>query len=714
MKVKSLLFSFITVLVSVQSYAQNPEWINYFENWDFPQCFTQDTSNLWIGTNNGLVQLDKGDLSNKVVFNTSNSSLPSNNIQSIVIDNNGVLWIGTGNGLTKYDGTSWTIFNDTNSLIPYNSVDLLVLAPNNELWIANSSRIPNSCGLVGKLVKFDQISNWSEYSINRHVITEMKLDKNDNLWMLTNTFNSQAFNAPINHKLRKFDGSAITVFNFDSSGIYRNLNFDNNNNVWLTGSNSLVKFDGINWIFDSNIPNGLISSLFVDNSNNKWMGIPGYGLVYYDGNNTTIYDTLNISGYYSNISHISNYENGSLLLSCTYYGYSRFMIMDTTSHQFALYNIPTSESWLPYDNVSALALEGDTVWIAVGTGKSYLMSYDGTSWVVYGDFPFSKNIRDIVIDNQKRKWIATDAGLQMFDGLNWVYYNVNNSGIQDNDVYSLAVENNNTIWVGTASGLSKFDGTNWQNITLPATNIISNYIFDIALDLNGDVWAANGNRVIKYDGTTVQTFNTVYPAFTGVSVLNIEIDKNGIKWISTGKGLIRYDGINWKVCSSYYSGTITIDKGGYIWVGNYGVNKFDNTGQFVYQYTTINSGLSNNRVNAIVIDKEGKKWIGTNKGLNIYNKEGVVSVLEYPRIHKFNIKIYPNPFSSSTTIEFDNKKNEKYSLLIYKTTGQLVRKIDNITNGKIKIERENLNSGLYFVSIMNNTLGVATGKILIE
>jgi len=77
-------------------------------------------------------------------------------------------------------------------------------------------------------------------------------------------------------------------------------------------------------------------------------------------------------------------------------------------------------------------------------------------------------------------------------------------------------------------------------------------------------------------------------------------------------------------------------------------------------------------------------------------------------------KIYPNPFSHSTTIELENENKEKYTLTIYSTTGQLVREIGNITSKRVKIERKNLKSGLYFFQIMNNTERVGVGKIIVE
>src|SRR5689334_16015674 len=53
-----------------------------------------------------------------VVYNTSNSSIPDNNIYAIAIDSIGKKWIGTENGLAVYDDATWTIYNMSNSGLP--------------------------------------------------------------------------------------------------------------------------------------------------------------------------------------------------------------------------------------------------------------------------------------------------------------------------------------------------------------------------------------------------------------------------------------------------------------------------------------------------------------------------------------------------------------------------------------------------------------------
>jgi len=100
--------------------------------------------------------------------------------------------------------------------------------------------------------------------------------------------------------------------------------------------------------------------------------------------------------------------------------------------------------------------------------------------------------------------------------------------------------------------------------------------------------------------------------------------------------------------------------------------------------------------------------------LTVQEIQPVVTSLEEHVDKDLHVQFYPNPFTTSTTIEFDNENNAKHTLSIYDETGQLVRKMDNITSGRVKIERQNLKSGLYFFQLMNNRHSVGSGKIMIE
>ena len=77
-------------------------------------------------------------------------------------------------------------------------------------------------------------------------------------------------------------------------------------------------------------------------------------------------------------------------------------------------------------------------------------------------------------------------------------------------------------------------------------------------------------------------------------------------------------------------------------------------------------------------------------------------------------KIYPNPFTQFTTLEFENPQNKKHSISVYNLYGQLIFSISNITTGQVKIERANLTGGLYFFQLLTDKQVIATGKFIIE
>lgn len=116
----------------------------------------------------------------------------------------------------------------------------------------------------------------------------------------------------------------------------------------------------------------------------------------------------------------------------------------------------------------------------------------------------------------------------------------------------------------------------------------------------------------------------------------------------------------------------------------------------------------------------GLKSFITNRYNSVLNQldsigcPSVVGVNDLFKTSNNGIRIYPNPFGSRTTIEFENLNSGKYVLTLYNSTGQLVRKIDNITTGKIVLEKQGLSNGFYFFHLMDNNGIVGHEKLIIE
>jgi hypothetical protein len=79
-----------------------------------------------------------------------------------------------------------------------------------------------------------------------------------------------------------------------------------------------------------------------------------------------------------------------------------------------------------------------------------------------------------------------------------------------------------------------------------------------------------------------------------------------------------------------------------------------------------------------------------------------------------SFNVFPNPFSFSTTLEITTSSTIKYDFILYDQLGREVKKIMNITEKKITIEKDDLNSGMYFYRATSEENIIGTGKIIIN
>ena len=113
---------------------------------DFPfkninRIYEDIEGNLWVGTESGLVFLEKKEDCydiNKIL--TTSDGLVSNKCRTIAVDQNGLLWIGTPHGLMSYDGTKLKLFTTKQGLLA-NGINDLYIDQHNQLWIATSKGV---------------------------------------------------------------------------------------------------------------------------------------------------------------------------------------------------------------------------------------------------------------------------------------------------------------------------------------------------------------------------------------------------------------------------------------------------------------------------------------------------------------------------------------------------------------------------------------------
>lgn len=79
-----------------------------------------------------------------------------------------------------------------------------------------------------------------------------------------------------------------------------------------------------------------------------------------------------------------------------------------------------------------------------------------------------------------------------------------------------------------------------------------------------------------------------------------------------------------------------------------------------------------------------------------------------------DVSVFPNPFTESCTILFDNTENKKYNLKLYDLQGRLVRRIDDVITDRIVIDALGLNSGVYIYSLETEGAKTKSGRIVLR
>ena len=78
------------------------------------------------------------------------------------------------------------------------------------------------------------------------------------------------------------------------------------------------------------------------------------------------------------------------------------------------------------------------------------------------------------------------------------------------------------------------------------------------------------------------------------------------------------------------------------------------------------------------------------------------------------VSIAPNPMIERTALRFDNPNNETFDMVITNLTGQVVRTQNNINTDFVNIERGEMTSGVYFITLRNVEGATITEKLIVQ
>ncbi len=305
------------------------------------------------------------------------------------------------------------------------------------------------------------------------------------------------------------------VYTSENSGLpdlnLYNLAIDKNDIKWIIADTSIIRFDWTNWdVFNSSnsiIPYQWSGVIVKGGDGNAWIG--GYafynniGLVNISITPWLVYDTINSSLAYDNIAGLTPSRDGGIWIN----SWPGFLTFPGTVQKFASNNwYNSTQETINYTDEMEEDLSGNLWYLNLFTsGGVYKIDGDTTIW-----FQFlpggATSLETDLMGNIWMSWyrIPPDtSGLIKYDGIDWMFFNQNNSGLPAQEVRNIVVDSLGNLWM-SGDGLIKFDGINFTHYTQQNSGLYSTDIRDIQIDENNNKWIVHTNAISVFneDGIT--------------------------------------------------------------------------------------------------------------------------------------------------------------------------------------------------------------------
>jgi ligand-binding sensor domain-containing protein/signal transduction histidine kinase len=280
------------------------------------------------------------------------------------------------------------------------------------------------------------------------------------------------------------------------------------------------------------------------------------------------------------------------------------------------------EQGLPENYVRGLAQTSDGyIWVASDEGVS---RFDGVNFFSLGlhEGFQSGPVRILYADSRGALWIGTvDSGLDCWQSDKLRKFTAHN-GLPSDSITAIAEDGDGRLWVGTQVGLAILqDG---RLTALKGAEIFSSKtVTTIYRDHKGTMWVgATGAGIYAYRGGNFIPLRDAALDNLLQDPHCLLVDQKDRIWIGAGDAFVLCrDGDQWlrfgmpRHLATHYISTLAEAPDETVWAGSAGEGLFEfKDGKLVA--INASSGLPDNIVESLLMDREGKLWVGTHGGLN--------------------------------------------------------------------------------------------------
>ncbi len=565
--------------------------------------------------------------------------LSQTRVGQIIQDDDGYMWLGAQHGINRFDGYTFQVFkHDRDDPGSLSGVYIYSTFKDRDgtIWIGTDQLLDAFDRKTGKFKHF-------VLDESTPTVLQISQDRQGFLWLAT----SQGLYRlePATGSVKRF-GQVPGRDDGLSTDDIKSTATDREGVFWVATGNGLEAFDPDTGKVNHRIPLRIEArefQFFEDSKGLFWiLWGSGSGLALYDRAQSTVRKisfSNTADGLMSGVYKMIETRNGDLWLVSMGAGLLRFNRADFTFDQYV--NDPTDPQSLSENRVIEIFEDRQgNIWTGLHASPPNVFTPEPLPFQKV--WPYSGHVNKlgetfvnaILEDRKGNVWMGTGGALTRVDPAGQLrIFDLAENGASV-EILSMVEDGDGTLWIGTiGTGLISFDPETSKTRTFRYERgrrdwISSDVVTRVFLDRQRILWLATWNGLNRLD-TRTQTFKT-FRADTSLNkeLFSIDEDDQDNLWIGSRVGLVkfskateefeefRHDPSDPTTISNNTTNNVFRARDGRFWIATHnGLNMFDPATRAFRAYFE-KDGLAGNAVSCTRQDADGNLWISTNRGVS--------------------------------------------------------------------------------------------------